>query len=670
MKEKIKSKLILSIITLLVFPQIINATIINVPADQPTIQAGITASSNGDTVLVQPDTYYQNINFNGKNITVASLFLTTGESSYISQTIINGGNSNSVVKFNSGESNDAVLSGFTITNGSAYYGAGINCYSGSSPTLNNLLIIDNHGYTGDSYGGGICFMSETDAVCSNLTITDNSANEGGGIFFHDNGNATMSLITMSGNTSAHGGAMQISYSDPVIDHGVFYANNSPFGGAVYVFNYSTPEFINCTFSQNEADYGGAFYCSDLGGAPIINNCIFWDDQSLYNYEIWATSTTYPPVVTYSNVQDGTGQYWFGAGCLEDDPLFLDPENHDYHLSLGSPCIDTGDPTSPPDPDGSQADMGAYYFEQMNIEDCEITIPNVTGLQGEFFQLDIITSNVIPDWEVTSFEFNLLFDENILTYLNFTQIGTVSQGGDVIVETNTNSIFVSCTSTEFLEGEGVLISLFFNPVSGGTSLLEVSDFYYNSTNIPNITNGSAIILGQSSDPIPENNALNVEVQPTLEWTNGENTEIIDLYFGTENPPVIPVLENVAAIEFYETEELEPETTYYWKVDCKNEAGTVNGQVWSFITGINTGVSFSSSIEKRILISPNPASDLVKIKSRNIMRVIQIFDASGSLILIGKPDNTLTLIDVTGIIPGIYFIQIISDEDPYFEKLIVQ
>lgn len=60
------------------------ATIINVPDDQPTIQAGIDASTNGDTVLVQPGTNYENINYNGKNITVASLFLTTQDTTYIS----------------------------------------------------------------------------------------------------------------------------------------------------------------------------------------------------------------------------------------------------------------------------------------------------------------------------------------------------------------------------------------------------------------------------------------------------------------------------------------------------------------------------------------------------------------------------------------------------------
>ncbi len=62
------------------------STIINVPADQPTIQEGIDAAVNADTVLVQPGTYVENINYNGKNITVASLFLTTQDTIFISGT--------------------------------------------------------------------------------------------------------------------------------------------------------------------------------------------------------------------------------------------------------------------------------------------------------------------------------------------------------------------------------------------------------------------------------------------------------------------------------------------------------------------------------------------------------------------------------------------------------
>ncbi|MBS3742671.1 MAG: hypothetical protein KGY74_11170 [Candidatus Cloacimonetes bacterium] len=100
-----------------------SATIINIPTDYNTIQEGINAAFNFDTVLVDTGTYVENINFNGKNITVASKFLTTQDTIYISETVIDGGGSDRVVTFESGEDSTALLSGFTITNGS--YDSGV-----------------------------------------------------------------------------------------------------------------------------------------------------------------------------------------------------------------------------------------------------------------------------------------------------------------------------------------------------------------------------------------------------------------------------------------------------------------------------------------------------------------------------------------------------------------
>ena len=90
------------------------ATIINVPADSRTIQGGINNAVDGDTVLVRPGIYIENINFNGKDIVLASMFLLTQDTSYISQTIIDGNKDGSVVSFESGEDSTSVLTGFTI----------------------------------------------------------------------------------------------------------------------------------------------------------------------------------------------------------------------------------------------------------------------------------------------------------------------------------------------------------------------------------------------------------------------------------------------------------------------------------------------------------------------------------------------------------------------------
>lgn len=136
------------------------AQVIHVPVDQPSIQAGINAATDGDTVLVADSTYYENINFRGKAITVASYFLVDGDTSHISKTIIDGSqpvhpDTASVVSMISGEDTTSVLCGFTLTRGEGTYymlwgdegdlclaGGGVNIlYSGGK--IENNIIRDN-----------------------------------------------------------------------------------------------------------------------------------------------------------------------------------------------------------------------------------------------------------------------------------------------------------------------------------------------------------------------------------------------------------------------------------------------------------------------------------------------------------------------------------------------
>ena len=195
---------VLIVIFLTFCVSIISATIINVPGDQPTIQDGINVAVDSDTVLVQPGTYIENINYNGKNITVASLFLTTQDTIYISPTIIDGNQDGSVVVFNGGEDSTAVLCGFTITNGlasgnwPACCGGGIYCFDNSSPKLERLTISGNSA----TYGGGIsCSFSSPSLI--NLTISNNSANySGGGIHCRNNSSPSLINITITGNNDS------------------------------------------------------------------------------------------------------------------------------------------------------------------------------------------------------------------------------------------------------------------------------------------------------------------------------------------------------------------------------------------------------------------------------------------------------------------------------------
>jgi hypothetical protein len=163
------------------------AGVIHVPQDQPTIQEGINASAKGDTVLVSENTYYENISFVGKAITVASHFIVDRDTSHINNTIIDGSRPSnpdigSVVSFvTPGEDTTSVLMGFTITGGTGTSVSGggytdknggdiLIRYPGAKIVKNK--IINNHITTdGDIYAGGAA-IAATNAF-GNLVIRDN-----------------------------------------------------------------------------------------------------------------------------------------------------------------------------------------------------------------------------------------------------------------------------------------------------------------------------------------------------------------------------------------------------------------------------------------------------------------------------------------------------------------
>ena len=127
-----------------------------------SIQEAIQAAGPGNRVSVAPGTYVEQINFEGKHITVARA---GGPGEPGPYPVIDGGGSGAVVTFDHGEDSRAQLTGFMITNGNdPLDGAGINCIA-SSPTIRNCIIAGNR-------GNGLFFLGST-ATLSNCTITGN-----------------------------------------------------------------------------------------------------------------------------------------------------------------------------------------------------------------------------------------------------------------------------------------------------------------------------------------------------------------------------------------------------------------------------------------------------------------------------------------------------------------
>lgn len=189
------------IICILVFVfQFLFSNIHYVPEDYSTIQSAIDNSSyDGDTILVSPGTYIENIDYNSKNIFLTSYYFFTEDNSSIHNTIIDGNQNGSVVTFYGGETRDAVLNGFTIINGSGRYIGGVITHGGglyirdSSPSILNCLITKNFVY-GVGNGGGI-YIKNSNVFLSNITVTENysESQDAGGIYFN-NSNAIMDSV--------------------------------------------------------------------------------------------------------------------------------------------------------------------------------------------------------------------------------------------------------------------------------------------------------------------------------------------------------------------------------------------------------------------------------------------------------------------------------------------
>jgi hypothetical protein len=350
-------KKIITLLSVLLLALPVKANIRNVPGTYATIQAAINASVNGDTVLVAPGTYMENINFRGKMIIVTGTYYQANNPAAIYATIINGStpvnpDSGSCVIICNHEDSTTVLQGFAITGG-----------SGTKWT-------DEHGAGIYREGGGILIQYSNPVIQNNIIFNNQCINPagvtsrgGGGMRIGDCNPRIYNNVVMN-NTALYGAGIVLNLTGCIMKNNVICVNYGAGdfgGGAIWINSTSVnPKIIeNNTIVNNSALTGYTGGIFNYGSVVVtLRNNIIWGNTP------GAQINGGSPVVTYCDVQGG----FTGAGNLNVDPMFGDSS---YILSSGSPCIDKGDSSAVYNDPGNlgialypsrgtiRNDMGAY-----------------------------------------------------------------------------------------------------------------------------------------------------------------------------------------------------------------------------------------------------------------------------------------------------------------------
>jgi len=309
-----KTKILLCLVLVSLILNVRAQNTIHVPGDYPSIQEGIDATMDGDTVLVDQDVYEENISLKGKSIFVTSNYYYTRDSADIFYTIIDGSkpadtNQASVVTLPLGSDTNSVICGFTIRNGngtlySNRIGGGVLCFDGGkiihNRIVNNSIINDEHAFGSGVFAQGL--TSSYFVIKHNIIENNQLENTNSNFMCWGTIGIYKGIVTIKDNVirdnSLHGRpyglGIYCSQCRGIIGHNTI-SNNTGFhmltgksrGGGMYVVNIQPGfEISNNEITHNQLilDTGGGMYRYG-GGIAVLNTGGFEYNEILIDKNI-------------------------------------------------------------------------------------------------------------------------------------------------------------------------------------------------------------------------------------------------------------------------------------------------------------------------------------------------------------------------------------------------
>lgn len=445
-----------TILIILFFLPLIHADTINIPEDLPTIQAGIDSASAGDTVLVADGTYFENITFNGKAITVASHYIITGDTLHIGNTIIDGSqpahpDTASVVYFTSGEDTTSILSGFTIT-------------GGKGTLLEDVIEFASKG------GGGILIIDAGARISYNRIRQNHLDNVdlavGAGIFAIDELNTSEIIIERNaisdnsisaGNLGAIGGGLAVSTRGRIIDNKIIEnslfavggsdVNGGSFGSGIIVadltesFSLSGQILISGNLISKNASRAAASTRGSTGAvhieveeAIVKENAI--EDNIVLDTTIGLGAGLTVAIANENSLVQGnkiTGNRSTGVDGLGGGMLLLIVDE----LAVSGNWIENNESTS---------GGGLAIFESRVLLHKNIIAKNTASLGGGIW-LQATQTGIVNEGESSLQEDVLAAISQQRTFLNFRHSASTHKSSSETISTSNSAQFVNNTIAE-------------------------------------------------------------------------------------------------------------------------------------------------------------------------------------------------------------------------------